>query len=278
MSPSLSIYISVDLEGVAGIVHEDQTDPFDTRSAAEYRRACQLMTAEANAAIRGALAGGATRIVVNDSHWHMRNIIAEELHPAAELMSGSPKPWSMVHGIDDGFDGLFLIGYHARAGTAAGGIDHTYTDAIYSVRLNGITVGEVGLNAALAAEHDVPVTLVTGDHAVCREASALLGDQVVTVSVKESLGRQAARSVHPSVASARIEEGARVAATRRAPPWRPIAPVTIDVDFVKTHHADMAELVPGSVRTNDRSVAFTHAQYREVFRAWRAMYNLASVP
>lgn len=278
MSESLGIYISVDMEGVAGLAHEHQTDPFDPRWTAEYQRACQLMTAEANAAVRGALAGGATRIVVNDSHWHMRNIIAEALHPAAELMSGSPKPWSMVHGVEDGFDALFLVGYHARAGTAAAGIDHTYTDTIYGVRLNGITVGELGLNAALAAEHDVPVALVTGDHAVCREAAALLGDQVVTVAVKQSLGRQAALSVHPSVACTRIEDGARVATTRRPPLWRQVGPVTIEVDFVKTHHADMAELVPGSSRTGDRTVAFTHAHYREVFRAWRAMYNLASVP
>jgi len=235
------------------------------------------MTDEANAAVRGALDAGATRIVVNDSHWHMRNILAEALHPAAELSSGSPKRWSMVHGIDEGFDALFFVGYHSRAGIASAGIDHTYTDAIYGVRLNGVPVGEIGLNAALAAEHGVPLTLVTGDRAVCREAEEMFPG-IDTVSVKESLGRQAARSVHPSEACRMITAAAARAARRNAQPVRISSPITIDVDFVRTHHADMADLVPGSVRTADRSVAFTHHDYHEVFRAWRAMYNLANVP
>jgi D-amino peptidase len=85
------VYISVDMEGVAGVAHEDQTDPTDPRHAAEYNRSCRLMTREANAAIEGALEAGATRVLVNDSHWLMRNIIADELHPGAELLSGSPK-------------------------------------------------------------------------------------------------------------------------------------------------------------------------------------------
>ncbi len=277
MSSSPRVYISVDMEGVAGIVHEDQTNPYDARWATEYQRACRLMTAEANAAVEGALQAGASRVLVNDSHWHMRNLIAEQLHPAAELSSGSPKPWSMVHGIDEGFDVLFLVGYHARAGTASAGIDHTYTDAVHSVRLNGVSVGEIGLNAALAAECGVPVTLVTGDRAVCREAVELFGD-IATVAVKESLGRQAARSMHPTLACAAITDAAARAAVLRPTPIRIVPPVTLDVDFAKTHHADMAELVPGSTRTADRSVSFTSAQYREVFRAWRAMYNLANVP
>ena len=277
MSTAPCIYISVDMEGVAGVVHEEQTNPFDARFATEYQRSCRLMTTEANAAIEGALRAGAGRIVVNDSHWHMRNIIAEALHPAAELSSGSPKPWSMVHGIDDGFDALFLVGYHARAGTASAGIDHTYTDVIHAVRLNGVAVGEVGLNGALAAEYGVPVTLVTGDRAVCREAVELLGT-IETVAVKESLGRQAARSMHPTRACQLISEAAERATSLRPIPRRVDAPVTIDVDFVKTHHADMAELVPASVRTADRTVSFTHPQYQQVFRAWRAMYNLANVP
>lgn len=276
MTDRSRVYISVDMEGVAGIVHEDQTNPFDSRVQGEYERACELMTAEANAAIEGALEAGASRVVVNDSHWHMRNIRAEALHPAAELSSGAPQRWSMVNGIDGGFDVLFFVGYHARAGTASAGIDHTYTDSVYGVRLNGETVGELGLNAALAADAGVPVTLVTGDRAVCREAEARLPGALV-VEVKESLGRQSARTIHPTAACARIREAA-VRATTLRPMTRPMAsPVTLEVDFVRTHHADMAELTPGSVRLGDRTVGFTHTEFREVFRAWRAMYNLASV-
>ena len=132
----MRVYISVDMEGIAGVVHEDQTDPIDPRHAAEYARSCRLMTGEANAAIEGALAAGAGRIVVSDSHWLMRNISADELHEAAELLSGNPRSLSMVEGIDDGFDALFFIGYHGRAGTARSTIDHTYTDRIHEVRIN----------------------------------------------------------------------------------------------------------------------------------------------
>src|SRR5919106_194628 len=96
----MRVYISVDMEGVAGVVHEDQTDPIDPRHAGEYNRFRRLMTSEANAAVEGGLAAGATRILVNDSHWQMRNLLAEDLHPAAELLSGGPKLRSMVEGVE----------------------------------------------------------------------------------------------------------------------------------------------------------------------------------
>src|ERR671914_2772538 len=106
----MRVYISVDMEGVAGVVHEDQTDPIDPRHAGEYNRFRRLMTSEANAAIEGAFAAGATRVLVNDSHWLMRNLLAEELHPGAGLMSGGPERLSMVEGLQEGFDIAMFIG------------------------------------------------------------------------------------------------------------------------------------------------------------------------
>src|SRR5207245_9755215 len=129
--------------------------------AADDGRLRRLLTAEANAAVAGALAAGATRVRVNDSHWFMRNLLAEELHQAAELVAGDPKPRSMVQGIDGGFDAALFIGYHARAGTARAILDHTYADRIYEVRLNGKAVGELGINAAPAGRHGVPVALAS---------------------------------------------------------------------------------------------------------------------
>src|SRR2546426_7367581 len=148
----MRVYISVDMEGIAGVVHESQTDPTTPALAAEYARFRRFMNAEANAAVEGALAAGATRVLVNDSHWFMRNLLAEELHQTAELVSGDPKPRSMMQGIDQqgGFDAALFIGYHARAGTRNAILDHTYADRIHDVRLNGKPVGELGLNAALA--------------------------------------------------------------------------------------------------------------------------------
>src|SRR2546426_5094855 len=169
----MRVYISVDMEGIAGVVDESQTDPAPPAFAAEYGRFRRLMTAEANAAVEGALAAGATRVLVNDSHWFMRNLLAEELHQAAELVSGDPKPRSMVQDIDRGFDAALFIGYHARAGTRNAILDHTYADRVHDVRLNGKPVGELGLNAALAGVHGVPVALVSGDSAVATEAKEL---------------------------------------------------------------------------------------------------------
>ena len=273
----MRVYISVDMEGVAGVVHENQTDPVDPRYAAEYNRFRRLMTAEANAAIEGALAAGAERVLVNDSHWLMMNLLAEELHPAAELLSGGPKARSMVEGVELGFDAALFVGYHARAGAAHAVIDHTYTSNVHEARLNGRPVGELAINAALAGTFDVPVALVSGDQSLAAEARALLGADVETVIVREAVGRFAVRSLAPTVACERIREGAAKALRRRHAPFIVTPPIRLEVDFALTQMADMAELVPGSCRTGGRTVGYEGEDYREVFRAWRAMYNLAGV-
>ena len=274
----MRVYISVDMEGIAGVVHEDQTNPIDPRCASEYARFRRLMTAEANAAIQGALDAEASRVLVNDSHWTMRNLLAEELNEAAELMSGGPKPRSMMEGIDAGFDAALFIGYHARAGTRNAILDHTYLDRILDARLNGRSVGELGLNAALAGTFDVPVVLVSGDAALAAEAHDLLGEGVTTVIVKEAVGRHAAKSLAPAVACRRIREAtAKALKRRKARRYTIEAPITLEVDFAKTVEADMAEVTPGAIRTGGRTVAFTHHDYPEVFRAWRAMQTLATV-
>jgi len=273
----MRVYISVDMEGVAGVVHEDQTDPIDPRHAGEYNRFRRLMTSEANAAVEGALAAGATRVLVNDSHWLMRNLLAEELHPSAELLSGGPKLRSMVEGVDLGFDAAMFVGYHAMAGAAAAVIDHTYTSIVHQVRLNGRPAGELAINAALAGIHGVPVVLVSGDQALAAEAKDLLGDGVEAVVVKHAVGRFAARSVSPAESCRRIREGATAALRRKHEPLELRPPIRLEVEFALTQMADMAELVPGSLRTGGRTIEYVHDDYGEVFRAWRALYNLAGV-
>jgi len=233
------------------------------------------MTAEANAAVEGALAAGAELVLVNDSHWGMRNLLAEQLHPAAELLSGGPKRLSMLEGIETGFDAALFIGYHAKAGTARAVLDHTMTDVIRDARLNGRSMGEVGLNAALAGSFGVPVALVSGDRATADEARDVLGPDVGTVVVKDAVSRHAARSVAPEVARRRIREGAIEALRRAHRPFAPPTPSTIDVDFTFSYQADYAELAPGSVRRGPVTVAYTHPDFHELFRAWRAIYSLA---
>ena len=134
----MRVYISVDMEGIAGVVHWADTK----LEGVEYERARHWMTGEANAAIEGALAAGATEVVVNDSHGHMRNLLAEELNPEAWLIRGSPKPGCMMEGLEPGFDAAFLVGYHALAGTGGGVLNHSFSgSAIASMKLNDLLVG-----------------------------------------------------------------------------------------------------------------------------------------
>lgn len=274
----MRVYLSIDMEGIAGVVHWDQTNPLDPRCAGEYGRFRRLMTLEANAAIEGALSGGATKVLVNDSHWTMRNLVAEELHPSAELISGGPKTWSMMEGIELGWDLAACIGYHAMAGTANAILDHSYTDRIMAVRLNDQLVGELGINAALAGAFGVPIVVVSGDAACAHEAESLLPG-VRTVVVKEAVSRNAARCAAPEVARGLIRQAMHdvVAAGRPGVrPFLPKPPIGLEVDFSSTVHADHAAMAPGFLRAGPRTVGFRHADMREVFRAFRTMFNLAA--
>lgn len=265
----MKIYISADMEGVAGIVHPDQRQIGNP----EYTWARRLMAEEVNAAVRGALKAGAEEILVNDSHGNMRNLIPEHLHPEAQLITGNVKPWAMMEGIDGSFAAAFFIGYHARRGAKRGVLEHTYSERrIYELRLNGVPAGEIAINAALAGHYGVPVVLVSGDEEAVREAKACLG-QVVGVKVKGGISRLSARSLHPEKAQGLIEEGA-IQALGRLPDFRPFAlapPITLEVDFVDGMMADLAEMVPGIKRKGSRTVAFTAEDYPSVYKAFLTM-------
>jgi len=266
----MNVLISVDMEGISGVVTSDHT----SSSHKEYERFRKLMTAEANAAIEGALAGGAGQIVVNDSHDQMANILIEELNPVAELISGSPKPFGMMQGIGPEVDAVFFVGYHAASGTGAAVLEHTWSGHAVELRLNGQVVGETGLNAALAGAYDAPVILVTGDRAVAEEAHALLGE-IETVAVKEGVARSAARCLHPEVAHERIRQAAERALRLAVPPFVVPSPITLQVVFQRAIHADMAALVPGSQRVDGRTVEWTGEDMPTVYKVFRAMAALS---
>jgi len=258
------------MEGVSGIVNFAQTSIEEK----EYERARALMTGEVNAAIEGALTAGITEIVVNDAHGSMRNIMLENLNPVAQLISGSPKPLSMMQGVDEGHDAAFFIGYHAQAGSAYGTLNHTFTERVHSVALNGKFVGELGLNAALAGHFGVPVVLVTGDQTLVEEARLILGD-IETVAVKRAYGMRAARCLTPSRVHRLIKEAAMRAVQKGGTPFVVSSPITLTVGFQQSIHAEMAELVPGSRRLDSRTVEFIHEDMPTLYRAWRAMVGLA---
>ena len=201
----MKVFISADMEGIAGVVSPEHT----RIEGKEHERARRLMTGEVNGAIEGILkACKPQSIVVNDSHATMCNIIPEELHEAAELITGSPKPSAMMEGIDASFDTAFFIGYHAMRGSYPSVLEHTFHGrVIFDIFVNSERVGETAINAAVAGVHGVPVALVTGDRTVTEEACKFLGN-VETVAVKEAVGRYAARCFSPAKARMAIRDAA----------------------------------------------------------------------
>ncbi len=272
----MRVYLSVDMEGVAGVVHEDQTNPLDPACAREYQRFAKLMTLEANAAIAGALDAGAKSVVVNDAHWTMRNLLAEELHPAAELISGGSKPGSMMEGVA-GADAAICLGYHAKAGTARAILDHTYTDKVLDLRFNGRSFGEFGLMAAVAGEAGVPIVMASGDEAFGAEVEDLLGDSCVTAVVKQASARHSALSLSPEAARNLIRQTAAVALTGPFPsPFAIAPPIVMEISFALTHYADMAQLMAGCRRMDGRIVRCDCESMTEALSQFRTAVALAS--
>ena len=271
----MRVYVSVDMEGISGVVHWKQTSP--GKDAEDYEQCRRLMASDTNAAVEGALAAGATAVVVNDAHGAMRNVLLTELDPRVELVSGSPKPLSMVEGLDSTFHAVFLIGYHSRAGTP-GILNHTYSSVVLvDCRFNGQPVGELGLNAAVAGQLGVPVVLVTGDDVLVAEARALLGD-VQTVTVKQAVGRYAGRCLHPNRTGQMIRMAAQDALSnrQRANLYCPALPLKVDLEFHDTGQADGACLLPMLERTGSRTVSFTASDPVWAYRIIRAALRLST--
>lgn len=202
----MKILISADIEGVAGVVHAEQTRAGNP----EYENARRLMTNEVNAAIEGALAGGASEIILNDSHGSFRNLLPERIHPRAHVIQGKPRMLGMMAGVESGVDGVMMIGYHARS-QSRGILAHTINSFAFArVWLNDHELGEAGLYGALAGEFGVPVIFASGDDVFVQESSTLFPHaEFVTVKIAE--GHGSCQSVSPSKVHSLLTEGARSA-------------------------------------------------------------------
>lgn len=275
----MRVYLSVDMEGLAGVSHPAQTYfGRDDVDRTDYERSRGLMAGEANAAIEAALAAGADEVVVNDSHWQMRNLRAEDLHPAAKLIIGD-KPYSMTEGIGR-FDAAAFIGYHAGAGHPVGVIGHTYSSvAIMGVRIDGVPHNEAGINALRLAEHGVPVVLVAGDDALAGEIEQLLpwAERVV---VKRALGAHVAESLSPERAQSEIRDAMRRALARLGEMqlYRRQGPIRCEIDLRQPVMADYVSVLPVIERVGPRTVAFEADDGETLFRWFVAALRLAGVP
>jgi D-amino peptidase len=262
----VKVYLSSDMEGTAGVVDWGQCRGPGT----EYEYYRRLLQDEVNAAIAGAMDAGATEFLVNDSHSSMQNLRPAELLGNARYLSGRHKPMYMMEGLDGSFDAVFLVSYQGSMGGPSSVLSHTYNPAaIARVRLNGVEVGESGINALVALGHGVPVVLVTGDDTTAEEARAVCPGIGAAV-VKRSVTRFAAESLHPAEACALIRDAA-AAAVRGLPDARLPQielPASLEVTF---RHADLAELatrVVGVERTGNVDVRLTDADPVALYRTF----------
>jgi D-amino peptidase len=275
-----TILVAVDIEGVAGVWRPEQTQAGN----GDYERARRWMTKEADAAVRGAFAGGAVAVLVNDSHGHFGNLLADELDARAQLIQGKPRQLGMMAGVDQGVDGVLMIGWHSRA-KSRGVLAHTTNSFAFSrVWLGGLELGEVGLYAALAGEFGVPVLMASGCDVMAAEVHSLLPHAACTV-VKWSDGARSGRSLSPAAACELIEAAARDAVQALAStgplacrPWQlPATPPTLRVQCQSPALADVFALWPGVQREDAETVVVPCAAVHDAVRSLNALSVMATV-
>lgn len=261
----LKVFISVDMEGISGVVTSEEC----SRSGSDYSYFRKVMTQDANAAVKGAVAAGATEIWVRDSHGSARNILPGMLDQQARLLrdwSGGYK--SMMEGIDESFDAVIFIGYHAKAGTPDAIIEHTSSGTVTDMSVNGISLPEAGYNALIAGHYDVPVVFVAGDKAICQQAKNLFGE-VETVAVKDAMGA-AALCLHPIVAQQKIMAGVQKSLSNLAKykPYKLKSPYTLVLKLKNEKMVYNGSFYPGAKRTGDWELTYTSDSILDVIKAF----------
>lgn len=236
----MKIYIMTDMEGASGIGRGDKGLCDSGKPA--YVMGQKLLTADVNAAIEGALEGGAVEIVVNAGHGGGDSILPDVLHSAALLESPvGGQEGAVMPSLDSSFDGLFIVGSHAMAGTPNAFLDHTQSGSSwYNYFLNGKKYGEIGQFAIIAGHYGVPLVLVTGDRAAVREARSLVGSGLQGVEVKKAFSRNVAVCLSPTVAHRNIRSAAKQAMrlTRKMVPLKIRRPIKITLECQRTEVAD----------------------------------------
>jgi len=266
------VFISVDMEGIGGI----GTSQMTSTGGKDYALGRDLMTAEVNLVTTLLFQNGVEEILVNDSHGDMRNLRHTELDPRVVYIQGNTKPLGMVQGLDESFDAVVFLGYHARAGTPGGFLAHTGSGAVKGLWLNGTEVGEGGLNAAFAGELGVPVLLAVGDAAFAQQFNGLTG--APTVATKVAIGSSVAQLVHPDVVHERISRGLESALSSfgELSPYTLGLPVRVQGRFASTTRADVLQAIPGIERVDGYTVAYDADGMDQAYRLIRLMYKYIS--
>jgi len=269
----MKVFIAVDLEGVCGVVHEWETDP----AVRGYARARAAMQADLLAAVDGCRAAGVEEIIVCDAHNDGGNLEPDAMPSGVLLVAGSPTPDSMMQGIGPGFDAALFVGYHARAGTQAAVLEHTWTYKVFGVSVGGIELGEFGLGAMLAGHFGVPAVHVSGDDKLAAEALSLVPGITTTV-VKQGITRTSAVMVPPDEARARLRADVETALKGDgavAPLEWPGDPLVLT--FTRVPFCDAASAHPGARRFDGRTLEIGGADFAEVYRGFLACVDLADL-
>jgi D-amino peptidase len=259
----VKVFISVDMEGLAGVVNGADVQP----SAPDYPHFRKIMAGETNAAVEGAFKAGATEVVVRDSHGDKRNLLPGDVDPRARLLRGQGTgPKNMMEGIDGTFAAVVFIGYHAKAGTPGAILEHTSNGNVIDFSINGVSLPEAGYNAMVAGLYDVPVVFVAGDRGFVEQVRGLIGP-VAGLMVKEEIG-DASLGMSPAQAQGEIQKGVEQAVRSRASakPYKVPGPYTMVLKVKK----DRA-LYPGARQLKEGETTFTHADLLEVLNAFNAM-------
>lgn len=250
----LKVHISVDMEGVAGVVTSDQLGP----TGFEYGRFREFMTKEALAAVTAAKDAGATEIVVADAHGNGENLLIEQFPHDVKIVRSWPRKLGMMAGIDQTFDAAIYIGYHASTTNPTGVRAHTFSSATLTrVALNGVEVTEGAWNAAIAGHFNVPVVMASGDDAAVAEIRKVIGN-IEGAETKKSLGFHSALTVTPQAAVADIAAKVKAGLGRRSSftPYKPQGPLVVDVSFKHYLQAEVLAYLPMFERTNAHTVRF----------------------
>ncbi|MBB5908532.1 M55 family metallopeptidase [Actinoalloteichus hymeniacidonis] len=266
----MHILISADMEGATGVTWTDDVRP----GTEQWQRFRRLFTQDVNACVAGLYAGGATRVLVNEAHSSQRNLLLEDLDERARLLTGRHKPLSMMQGIDSGVDGVVFLGYHAGAGVE-GVLSHTYLEnSITGVWLDGVPASEGRLNAALAAEHGVPVLLVTGDDQTCVDASDY-APSAAMAPVKECVSRYAAICLPPPGAQALIGAQAERGMAAAGRIEGAVGAHHIEVEFDAAHLAAATAVIPTVEQLDVRRVGFDAPSMTEAMKCFKVVTAIA---
>ena len=272
----MKVYISVDIEGITGIVSFSQCGRPDGQHF-DFGFARRMLTHDVNAAIRGLRAAGASQVVVKDSHATCKNLLIEDLEPGTQLISGFGSGRDgMMDGIDETFDASLLVGYHGMAGAQNAMMDHALVGGLHKFWINDSLAGEIAVSAAVAGAYGVPTVLLTSDSVACIEATDCIPG-VRTYSTKNGFGRYMGRLLHPSVTGPGIEMAAQAAleAVSTISPYVIEGPVTMKAEFRAIEEADLPAQLEGVERMDGYTLQWTRSDFMSAHRAALTIFNLS---